>query len=100
MRGRQFQNLVVFGLTLFAVVPAVFLYATLFAGKSLRWLNGTSGVIVLSAVLVGLASGFLGGIVLASIRREGLWLLLSLLSIILAFFWFLAALGVGLGGMR
>lgn len=100
MRSRQVQNLVVLGLASLAAIPAIFLYATLLAGKSLHWLNGIGGTIMFLAVFVGLPSGFIGGIVLASVRREGFWLLLSLLSIILAFFWLFVAVGVGIGSMR
>ncbi len=89
-------DIAVVGLMSLAILPLVFV----FAGKNLRWLDGGGGSIVLLVVVLGLLAGFFGGIFLAIVRKNPVWLVATASALCAGYVWFLVAVGMAIGHMH
>ncbi len=96
MSKRRLADAVVIGLASLAVLPLAFV----FGGENLRWLEGGGGTIVLLVVMLGLLTGFLGGIALAIARKNPLWLIATVSVLCAGYVWLVVAMGMAIGHMH
>lgn len=96
MPKRRPIGVVVIALTSVAILPLL----GVFASGNLRWINSLAGQLLLIVVMLGLLVGVLGGIGLAVSRKNPLWLIVTIMALCAAYFWFLVMVGVGMGRMH
>lgn len=92
----KWPDWIVIGLTLLPLVPT----AAIFASHNVSWLNHAIGGFAWWSVVAGVLGGLLGGITLAYQRRNPLWLIASVTSLCIGFFWLLFAMAVGMASMH
>lgn len=87
---------VVIGLTLIPIIP----FFAVLSSRNASWLEGRAGVFVWISIMVDVAGGLIGGIVLAAARRNPVWLIASLTSLCAGFYWLLFAMAMGMAHMH